>query len=124
MQYLQKARDARATNEWEDLNDLAMAIATNLAREWASLTRGMRPPKPRDTECGISENLPPVAGGATPRAQTSIAPSSLTNAGLEGDFCEPECSGLLPGLHHTSCVVYLLEQENIKNELLMLGTGA
>jgi hypothetical protein len=130
MQYLDKVREAKTLNEWQDLYDLARAIATNLAREWSNLgSAGGKTARSDSASAGV----------ATPPAQSTIAQSSADSGLLvpkslvfsrtpattstdaqssttkenqpfidERAHCEPECNDLGSGLHHPNCSQALL----------------
>jgi hypothetical protein len=128
MQYLLKVREAKAMNEWEDFNDLALAIASNLAREWSNLNSAAGGATARSnpdvfasatlTANGSSATasqmmLPSFvsAGVATPRVPVAKQDDAWKPASADvdfpedtgRDFCELECSDLPPRQHHPCC---------------------
>ena len=113
MQYLLKVREAQTMNEWEGFNDLALAIASNLAREWSNLNSAAGGATARSNR-DVFASATVTANGNSATASQMTLPSSVSAsvASLADvdcpedtgrDFCEPECSDLPPRQHHPCC---------------------
>ena len=76
-----------------------------------------------DDGCGAGHNE--MTRMHSPAVLSSVSQSLPTDAGFEGDFCEPECSDVPPGEHHPSCAVLLLQLESLRVPSDLLNrTGA
>ena len=129
-QYIEEVRSAAAINEWTPLLEIASEVAMNLARicgavslapghiiarDIWNLARDSTASEAASTggsmmESTAIESAP--AGVTTPRAQTTGAQSTRTE-----DYCEPECSDMPDGMHHPSCVIFLL---NVGSEPMLV----
>ena len=122
MQYLEKVRAAKASNDWEHITELAQTIAATLAYDWSSLNRGMRPTGLRHTDRRISQKQSSVECGPPAGVVASPAPGApailACTAASQQDFCEPECSDFPCGVHHPSCALAILGRQEDEDEAL------